>query len=671
VPAITRSRLDEIRSLADAVLQSMAKGTGGALIAQMADFSSAVDEVNASLEDIDTMLVHGLRDESLSMHDPELITVSRLLDMRSRADWIHFYGWLLEHGQSPPPAINIDAAEQFDAAVHETAPFCDQLSRLRRLVLQRAPLKEKIEVLRGLREADPSRSVWVDSLTAHEESRMRELRLLIPEALSQGAIEHIAEIADELNADNWDRPPPRDLCDLLAGAHEAQELTWVAQEAGEIEKSITAFFATDGQTTPHKTDAAIAQRQRLVELAALCDQLMEPISSNPRILEIVRMNGLDRAVDETITRTEASLAQLDSLALVQETKRNFASACQHLEHLCDNPPEKGAESTWLADVQRYDFVARAACQELPDLTMSELLRERIRRSSASVENRELVRRRFWVLTSLAVVGILIVLVSIGGWILLRRTEYSRSVNELQQRVDEARMGMHINRPAIFEEIAQRYSGDVHVEALVAEFDAGLQAEASRVQRFNAHLADHAEYLEVLTVEVAELRTEGEEHWLDVWPVSFQKAATALTEARRLGGLLEKRTAASGKHPEQNGTPSLTTTIARLQEEEEELARAEARQSELERDLSQLAQQAFDARLSQIQDRLTTADDAGSFARLLTDVRGLRKLASSPRSDGPPTTQTGQRIANDGIKVLDAIEARLMSLIRTNSAHKKD
>lgn len=671
MPAMTRSHLEGIRSLADAVLHAMANGSGRDLITRLPDFSSAVDEVNASLDEIDTMLADGLRDESLSMHDPELIRVSRLLDIRSRADWIQLYGWLLEHGQSPPSEINIDAAEQFDAATHDAEPFRNDLVCLRRLALERAPLKERLGVLRRLRKADPSQRVWFDSITSHEEARLRELRLLIPAALASGNIERISEFASELKTDTWDRPLPTDLYDLIAGALEAQDLARVATEAEEIETRIADFFATIGQATSQQIDVAISQRQRLLELAALSEQLVGVVSSHPRILELIRTNGLDRAVGQAIARAEPALDQLDKLEIVQKTKRDFMSACQQIEYLCDHPPEKGVESAWLADLQRCDFIARAACQELPDLMMPEFLRERLRRSAASVESREMLRRRFWVLTSVAVVGMLVVLMLTVAWILWRRTEYSQTVSTLRQRADEARLGMHLERPFAFEELATRYPSDPRVAGLIEEFDAGVQAEASRVTRYHARLADHAERLEELAADLAERRSGDADRWLDAWPESFSAATTALAEARQLGGLPEQRTTQSQEREAGNMSILSAAATARFQQEEDDLARAEAQQAELELTLSQLAQQAFDAQLSEIQDRLTVANEAKSYGILLTDVQVLRRLATSPRSTGSSATATSQRIPSDAVAVLDAIESRLKSLIRDSAVNRRE
>ena len=668
--AMTRSRLAEIRSLADGVLQAMANGSGRSLIAQMADLSSAIEEVNDSLETIDSMLVEGLRDEALSMHDPELVTVSRLLEMRARADWIQLYGWLLEHGQPPPPAINIEAAEHFEAAVREAEPFRDDLARLRRLALSRAPLNERLSVLRRLRKADPARRVWVDSIASHEESRLRELQLLVPRVLAYGTIDSIAAVANELEADTWDQPPSADLRDLVEGAAEAQQLAQAATEAEEIATAITAFIATNGRATPQQVDIVISQRQRLLELAELSEQLTEVVSSNPRILELVRMNGLDCAVGQTISRSKSLLAQIEQLSLVQKTMRDFTSACQHIEYLCDHPPEKGGEAAWVGDVQRCEFITRAASQEQPDLTMPELLRERLRRSTATVEARELLRRRFWVLTSVATVATLVALVSVGGWIQWKRTEYSRTVQELEQRATEAHLGMHLERPAPIEKMATRYPGDARVEAILETFDAGVKAEASRVSRFNSRLADHAESIEQLAADVAERKDEGEERWLDAWPESFAAAATALADARRIGGLPEERTDTDTKNDSGTGISSSHAATSRFQHEEDELARAEARQSNLSETLSQLAQQAFDSQLTQIQDRLNDANDPRSLGVLLANVRVLRRQATSPQINGSPPAAHAQRIQPDAEKILDAIESRLLSLIRDSNANER-
>lgn len=653
MPAITRSRLEEIRSLATEVTDAMVRGGGSGFADQVARLTAAVADVNTSLAEIDELLLAGLRDEAVSMHDPELVTVARLLDLRSRPDWVPLHGWLLERGQAPPAPVNLEAAELFAAVAEESEPLRDDLARLRRLELERAPLPERLSLIRRLRAADPASPVWIEMLAAHEDLRLRELRLALPRLLAAGDVDGLAELAGELADPAWQQPPPADLAPLAAGATEARQLAAMAAEAESIAAEVTRLMAGAGPSSPREIDAAAARQTRLTELRAGAEELVEILADHPRMLELVRTRGLDAAVSRAADEAGEALDRVRRLAAELKTRRDFAAACQRLEHLCDHPPQKGGEGKWLADLHRCDTVARAACQELPDLTMPALLKERLRRAATTVESREQLRRRFWVMVAAAAVVGLVAITAVAGWASWKWGEYARTLGELERRVAEARVGLHLERPADLERFASRHATDARVAALVEDFEAGVAAEKQRVLDFKSRLADHGEKLEVLAADVADRRAAGEDVWLTAWPPSFAAAAAALEEARSVGGLPEKRGVTADKV-----APSAAAR-QRFQAEEDQLARAEARQADLGRNLDRLAQQAFDARLARLQDRMADAAAAADLRTLLADARGLRGDAAAPRADGLPNG--GQRIPPEAVATLDALITKLQNL----------
>lgn len=653
MPALTRSRLDEIRSLVGEVTAAMARRSSRGLAEKVAAVATAVDEVNASLADIDAFLLDGLRDEAVSMHDPELVPIARLLDLRSRPEWVTLHGWLLEKGEPPPAPPNVEAAEQFAAAIDQVDLGAADVATLRRLALERAPLPRRLEVLRRLRAVDPTNQVWIDAVEAHEEERIRELRLAVPRAVESGDIAALAELSEELTGPAWERLPPADLPPLVAGTVEARSLSELAVEAELLAAEIAHRMAGAGPVTPAEIDAAAELRTRLLELRETAEGFVGDLAHHPRIMQLVRSRGLDTAVRRSAEGAAESCSRIERLAAGLATKRDFTAACQRLEYLCDHLPERGGEGQWLADVQRHELIARAACQENAEHVMPLLLRERLQRGLASVDSREQLRRRFWVVTSAAVVAAIVAIAALVGWLVWQRGAHARLLRDLERRGAEAAAGYHTDLPRDVQRAADRHRDDDQVGRLVEEFESGVDEEKRRMAAFQEALADCGERLEDLAADV-QRREQGRDTWLEAWPPTYEEASNQLAAARRLGGLPDRRGTDEGDQEAELPPPARQ----RFQAEEDELAELEARQARLERMLAQWASDAFGERLDRIREGI---NDSAAAGRLLDDARDLRREATAPRAMGLPNA--GPRVPASAVATLDALIKKLEQLAR--------
>lgn len=657
MPAITRSRLDEIRSLVGDVTAALARRSSRGLIEKVASLTQGVDEVNAALADIDGFLLDGLRDEAVSMHDPELVPIARLLDLRGRPDWVTLHGWLLEKGEPAPAPPNVEAAEQFAAAIERIEPAEEDLAALRRLALERAPLRQRLAVLRRLHAADPTRQVWIEAIEAHEQERLRELRLLVPEVVEAGDIEALAELAEELADPAWDRSLPADLPPLVAGAVTARSLSDLAVEADLIANEIAERMAGAEPSTPGEIDSVADLRTRLQELRETAETLAADVAHHPRMMSLVRRRGLDTAVRRSAEAAAPACDRIERLAAGLATKRRFTAACQRLEYLCDHLPERGEQGRWLADVQRHDLAARAACQENPDLMMPLLVRERTQRAVATVESAEHLRRRFWVVTAVIGAAAVVAMAAVIGLIVWRQNDYARTISRLEERVGEARVGLHTEMPRDVQQAADARSDD-RVAALIEDFESAVQAEARRARDFEMAAADCEERLEDLDAEVDRRQAGGEDLWLEAWPASYQPAVTAIANARRLGGAPANRGAGDEGEAE---APLPPQAQRRFQEEEDRLAKLEARRSELGGILDDLASTAFMSRLERIRERMAQADAAAALRTLKADAAALRSAATAPKAAG--LRDAGPRVQPGTVANLDPVITKLEQLAR--------
>jgi len=658
MPAITRSRLDEIRSLVGEVTAAMTRRSSRGLAEKMTSLVQGVDEVNASLADIDGYLLDGLRDEAVSMHDPELVPVARLLDLRGSPNWVALHGWLLEKGEPAPAPPNIEAAEQFAAAIEAVDPAEDDLATLRRLALERAPLPRRLEVLRRLHAADPTNRVWIESIESHEAERLRELRFAVPAAVEACDIDALASFAEELADPAWDRTPPADLLPPTEGAVSARSLADLAIEAELIATDLVERMAGAEPSTPGEIDAVAEQRTRLLDIREAAERLLADLADHPAMMSLTRRRGLDTAVRRSAESAMAACDRIERLAAGLATKREFTAACQRLEYLCDHLPERGEEGRWLADVQRHDLIARAACQESPDLVMPLLIRERSQRAVATVESAEHLRRRFWVVTSVIGTVAVVAVATVIGLILWRQGAYARLIRSLEQRVAEAGEGLHSEVPRDVEHASKAYGNDERIMGLVMDFEAGVEAEHRRGQEFEDAFADGKERLEDLAADVTRRERGGQDLWLEAWPPSYQRAINALARARRLGGLPARRSTAASEDDAADLPPQARQ---RLQAEEDRLASLEARRSELDGVFDDLAARAFTSRLDSLMQRIADVDAGDAIRTLQADVTTLKSDATAPKAAGLPLA--GPRVPPSTVAGLEPVIKKLEQLAR--------
>ena len=181
------------------------------------------------------LLRRGLRDEAIgyALEEPDLKVVASLLNLRRFGkdvyqDWMdasRAYG-IVPLQPVPDMRVLVDA----EGEVAEIRPLLD---RWRRLNIERAPLCDRISVLRELRGRDATNPVWFETLKQHEEFRLMQIKAAlrnggVGEAMNpQGAEareQELEAIVNELNSGWQTIDPPENMArhavSLLANIRE-------------------------------------------------------------------------------------------------------------------------------------------------------------------------------------------------------------------------------------------------------------------------------------------------------------------------------------------------------------------------------------------------------------------------------------------------------------------
>ncbi len=174
-------------------------------------YADACTEVNRRLARCGQYLRSGNTAEAIRLADttPPLLNMCNTLDYADREDWADLCKSL--HLPSAPIIVRQNF-EQLNNAYNLFRPMEELLKENRRLALERAPLKERIAVLKKLNEMEPQNTIWTEMIEEFEKYRIEEIQRDFPESQRQpNAFQVISGYLMELETTDWKAQPPAKL----------------------------------------------------------------------------------------------------------------------------------------------------------------------------------------------------------------------------------------------------------------------------------------------------------------------------------------------------------------------------------------------------------------------------------------------------------------------------
>ncbi|MEZ6065982.1 MAG: hypothetical protein R3B90_09795 [Planctomycetaceae bacterium] len=181
-------------------------------------YAEAVREANDRLRRCKEFLNQNLRSEAIQVAEsaPNLVDMVAVLDFPELGEWEEFCA---DHALTPPPKLQLLVAEDLNEAYAAEEPLREHLKQLRFLALTRAPLAQRIKVMRELAVLDPESHFWKDDLVVFEAARLKEFEQEARDAAARGDAQRLKELALELKSDQWVRPPSAELVDKVKKAY--------------------------------------------------------------------------------------------------------------------------------------------------------------------------------------------------------------------------------------------------------------------------------------------------------------------------------------------------------------------------------------------------------------------------------------------------------------------
>ena len=195
--------VDEIRSF----LQSVDQTNSDHLRELAAEYAEACKEANRRLRRCDEFLQKGLRSEAihLAQAEPVLLDMVATLDFPELATWREI---ALSYSLPAPPQLSLATAEALNEAYTVVQPLEHLLHKHRLLALARAPLVERMTVMRQIAALDAGNPVWTEDLRDFEKVRIRELEQEVESALHNQDGHALDRAFGEIRSSPWVSNPP-------------------------------------------------------------------------------------------------------------------------------------------------------------------------------------------------------------------------------------------------------------------------------------------------------------------------------------------------------------------------------------------------------------------------------------------------------------------------------
>jgi hypothetical protein len=178
------------------------------------EYARLCRDVNVRLRRCGEFLKQGLRTEATHLADaePNLLDLFATLDFPERAEWDDFLVML--RVPRPEPLLADQAAELNEAyALH--APLEKLLNSHRLLALMRAPICERLTLMRKIAEADPASPFWDDDIRALEKARATEIKEEARAAAERRDGDALYALAAEISSPAWRSPPPATVSEIV------------------------------------------------------------------------------------------------------------------------------------------------------------------------------------------------------------------------------------------------------------------------------------------------------------------------------------------------------------------------------------------------------------------------------------------------------------------------
>jgi len=462
-------------------------------------YAAICHDINERAYQCQEFLGRGQRKEAvqLAKNAPDLKAIARAVDFRERGLWLD----ICEEYELPfPDIIDTDIVTVvIDEAYGQKRTIHSLLMLHRRMALGKAPLGDRLRVLRKLCKADAANVIWKDDLGVLEQARVEELIKKAERANRDGDLPLLETIQRELASDEWLNPPTKA---LLGGVAD--------------------------MIKPHRGNLAGERYRKLVTDIRAAHGSMD--EDRCRLL-IDQWYGVEQT---TGFRPGAKLAEdvapveewLEELSQAQAEDDAYDTACITLEQAIDEDHSRDDMEKLAANILRCD-------RGMPDLLAA-------RFNSKMEELARVAKRKF----ALRLTGVIVALLMLGAGITLGILRYNKSKeltrwrDQIAAAVDKGDMNAAAKLLASLDSKAPEFAHDPDIESLRAKRDKIVKKEKDRKDEFEQCISRVAQAGDEQPDEESLKRAETlamdfrEKSMVQEWHEKIQKYRDTTTAQRR-------------------------------------------------------------------------------------------------------------------------------------------
>jgi hypothetical protein len=352
--AVTYERLEQWREIAAAIKTALDIGGDPGmdlLIGRMAEWSEAVDEWNSSLLTCWELASRGLRDEAAQWHADGFFGAGDLLvEAFNREGWTDWKA-ALEARDVVAPQFDHELRHVVKTNVEDFVSglsLKDRLDALRRNVLGRGDLGERLTLLTSIRNLDAGRGIWTDMIAPIRRQRAGHLGAEIRVALQEHNFTKLARLTEEMQNADWEgqlsgaivsfAKAVRGLLKCRDGIHSMEE---AASQLAVRCRDLSSNQALQSPSFSVMINAALQSRQNYLATREDFVRSLQHANAMPETSSVVAaMRLLDqaKAVEQSAKRSLAWLVQQEQF---EKVRMDFCGKEDDIQKLIGMTPSQG------------------------------------------------------------------------------------------------------------------------------------------------------------------------------------------------------------------------------------------------------------------------------------------------------------------------------------------
>lgn len=386
-PAVTHEQIEAWTKLADDVAAALDMGGQRGLdllMGTMAEWCEAVDDVNAARQICIDLAARGLRHEAIAWHAKGFFDVADRLDP-DRPGWGEWEAPLRERDIVTP---RIDAElKELANRIHEDLETMDlsggtlsaHLADLRRNMLLRGSLGERLVILESIIGLDPGGVAWQDMISPIRQKRMDAIVGEVKAAIDRRDFTALATLRREVASQEHTGELPPGLLTLADATAQWEAIADLRSGLSQAVAALVGRFDEARRQPPGSpgamaiAEAATRDRAKAAELRASLSEAINGAKAAREVAAIVKESGVIEALRQLDAAVREPCAWLDGQREEGKIRQRVGDIEVALQRQIESAPPmgsnletfKGQFRTWCRQAEQCLEKTRKDAARLP------------------------------------------------------------------------------------------------------------------------------------------------------------------------------------------------------------------------------------------------------------------------------------------------------------------